>query len=137
MDDRNNGLICPGDINCNFSFNKDVYRQSLEGSWADEDGNLNLTIEHDGALIVNIPAIGEEESVDVVMEYTIDKEEKTITIKEDEARLQEAVEHSNGHYTEETLKSAVSPIVTTFDYSVEQDQLILTEREYGDQMIFI
>ena len=32
----------------------------LEGSWADEDGNLNLTIEHDGALIVNIPAIGEE-----------------------------------------------------------------------------
>ena len=69
--------------------------------------------------------------------YTIDKEEKTITIKEDEARLQEAVEHSNGQYTEETLKSAVSPIVTTFDYSVEQDQLILTEREYGDQMIFI
>ena len=55
----------------------------LEGSWADEDGNLNLTIEHDGALIVNIPAIGEEESVDVEMEYTIDKEEKTITIKED------------------------------------------------------
>lgn len=109
----------------------------LEGSWADEDGNLNLTIEHDGALIVNIPAIGEEESVDVEMEYTIDKEEKTITIKEDEAWLQEAVEHSNGQYTEETLKSAVSPIVTTFDYSVEQDQLILTEREYGDQMIFI
>ena len=47
------------------------------------------------------------------------------------------MEHSNGQYTEETLKSAVSPIVTTFDYSVEQDQLILTEREYGDQMIFI
>ena len=109
----------------------------LEGSWADEDGNLNLIIEHDGVLIVNIPAIGEEESVDVEMEYTIDKEEKTITIKEDEAWLREAVEHSNGQYTEETLKSAVSPIVTTFDYSVEQDQLILTEREYGDQMIFI
>ena len=28
-------------------------------------------------------------------------------------------------------------IVTTFNYNVEQGQLTLTEREYGEQMIFL
>ena len=109
----------------------------LEGRWADEDGNMNLTIERDGSVVVNLPEIGEEDSIDVVMEYTLDMNEKTITIKEDEEALREIAEQSDGQYTEETLKNAVSPIVTTFDYSEEQDQLILTEREFGDQMIFI
>lgn len=109
----------------------------LEGKWADEDGNMNLTIKRDGSVIVNLPAIGEEDSIDIVMEYTMDMNEKTITIKEDGEALGEAAEQTDGQYTQETLENAVSPIVTTFDYSVEQGQLILTEREFGDQMIFI
>ena len=28
-------------------------------------------------------------------------------------------------------------VTTTFDYSVDQEQLTLTEREYGEQMTFI
>ena len=44
---------------------------------------------------------------------------------------------SDGKYTQEDLKNALDSVTTTFDYSVDQEQLTLTEREYGEQMTFI
>ena len=71
------------------------------------------------------------------MKYTIDKEGKTITIAEDPDAIEKAVKKSDGEYTEEMLENALSSITTTFDYSVDHEQMTLTEREYGEQMIFI
>ena len=80
----------------------------LEGSWTDEDGNT----------------------------YTLSKESKTISIQEDDNKIQEIAEKSNGQYTEETLKNAVQSIGTTFEYSIDGGTMTLTEREYGEQMMF-
>ena len=109
----------------------------LEGSWIGEDGRYNLKVKSKGTVVVTIPEIAEETSVEVVLPYSIDKENKTVTIKMDEEELNRLAEKSDGQYTTETLQNALAPIVTSFDYSVEQERLTLVEREYGEQLTFI
>ena len=108
----------------------------LEGSWTDEDGNIDLKIGRNGQMTVILPASGDGEETQVPMTYTLSKESKTISIQEDDNKIQEIAEKSNGQYTEETLKNAVQSIGTTFEYSIDGGTMTLTEREYGEQMMF-
>ena len=39
-------------------------------------------------------------------------------------------------YTKEDLEAVVDTLTGTFSYSVDKKQLTLSEREYGEQMIF-
>lgn len=108
----------------------------LEGSWTDEDGNIDLKIGRNGQMTVILPASRDGEETQVPMTYTLSKESKTISIQEDDNKIQEIAEKSNGQYTEETLKNAVQSIGTTFEYSIDGGTMTLTEREYGEQMMF-
>ena len=108
----------------------------LEGTWNSEDSDLILSIKGNSSMTATVPEVLEGESIKLKLDYTIDKEEKTISIKLNEAAVEKAVSNSDGQITEDTLKSAVGAILTTFDYSVDQEELTLTEREYGDQMVF-
>lgn len=108
----------------------------LEGSWTDEDGNMDLKIGRNGQMTVILPASGDGEETQVPMTYTLSKESKTISIQEDDNKIQEIAEKSNGQYTEEMLKNAVQSIGTTFEYSIDGGTMTLTEREYGEQMMF-
>lgn len=108
----------------------------LEGTWESDDSNLTLIIKGNNSMIVNVPEVLEDTNVKLKMSYTINKDGKTITIKEDEAAIQKAADSSDGQYTAETLENALSSITTTFNYSVDKKQLTLTEREYGEQMVF-
>lgn len=109
----------------------------LEGSWESEDGDLALIVDVGGAMTVKLYDISEGMDVSVEMAYTLDKEEKTITIKEDMAELEKQVKKADGEYTEETLESALSYVATTFDYNIEGNRLTLSEREYGEQLTFV
>ena len=109
----------------------------LEGDWSSDDGNLNMSIKSNGKMSVTISEVADVSDVTVNMNYTMDKEEKTIIITADESELKDMAEKSDGQYTEDALENALDSIVDTFDYSVDQGQLTLTEREYGDQLIFI
>ena len=109
----------------------------LEGDWADEDGSFNMSVMKNCSIVFSIPEAEEASGVDVDMKYTLNKEEKTITIMADEAGFQEVADRSDGQYTEEEIRQALSSVITTFDYSVDQEQLTLTEREYGEQLVLI
>lgn len=109
----------------------------LEGSWEDEDGNFAMTIKSNGTVVITLPELSENTDVDVKMNYTLDKDEKTISMHLDEEEIQRLSEKSDGQYTKEMLESAVGVIGTTFNYSVDHSQLTLTEREYGEQLIFL
>lgn len=109
----------------------------LEGKWAGEDGNCSLSVSGNGSVVVTLPEVAEATGVEVKLPYTIDKGDKTFTIKDDPQEIQRLTEKSGGMYTQENLESTLSSITTTFNYSVEQEQLTLTEREYGEQMTFI
>ena len=71
------------------------------------------------------------------MNYTLDRDEKTIAIHLDDDEFERLLEVSDGKYTKEMLSQAVDSVVTTFNYSVDRSCLTLTEREYGEQMIFL
>lgn len=120
-----------------FLLTKRFTANPLEGTWVDEDRSLRLSIKSNGTIDVNVPEVAEDISVGVKLNYTMDKEEKTITIKADESEFEKLAEKSDGKYTQEDLKNALDSVTTTFDYSVDQEQLTLTEREYGEQMTFI
>lgn len=108
----------------------------LEGKWADEDGNMKIDIRRDGQMTVTLPASGEGTDTEVPMTYTLNKESKTISIQQNDTKIQEIAEQSDGQYTSETLKNALQSIGTTFEYSIDNGTLTLTEREYGEQMMF-
>lgn len=109
----------------------------LEGTWSAEDGNYVIAVKSGGTLVVTIPDMAENENIVVKMDYALNKEEKTITIRQKESEIQKTVDKYNEMLTIEALKNALSPITTTFDYSVDRKELTLTEREYGDQMVFL
>lgn len=108
----------------------------LEGTWESEDGAFLLQIRSNGVVFVDMPDISEDGDASLKMSYVLDKDEKTISIHADEKELTGFLEKSGGQYTMEELKSAVSSVTTTFNYSVDNSQLTLTEREYGEQMTF-
>ena len=86
----------------------------LEGSWVSEDSGAVLVIGDDGEVTLTGDAEDEE---DTSMSYTVDTKNKIFTVYTDSA------------YAEGVLSGS-------YDYNIEKDTLTLTEREYGDQMVF-
>ena len=76
MDSRYVCYICPDYNRSNISSDEDesILGNPLEGSWTDEDGNMNLKISRDGQMTVTIPASGEGKDTEVPMTYTMNKE---------------------------------------------------------------
>ena len=68
----------------------------LEGDWASDDGNLNMSIKSNGKMSVTISEVADVSDVTVNMNYTMDKEEKTIIITADESELKDMAEKSDG-----------------------------------------
>ncbi len=109
----------------------------LEGTWHNEETDMILDVKGNNAISANLPEALEGQDMKLKLSYTIDKDEKTISIKLDEAAVEKAVKDSDGQITQEMVESSMGPILTTFDYSVDQEELTLTEREYGEQIVFI
>lgn len=109
----------------------------LEGIWFNEESDVTLKIKGNGTVVMEVPGALDGEDMQLDMKYTIDRSEKMISIEEDEEALQKAVDAADGAFSEEDLKNQADAMVGSFDYSVEQDELTLTEREYGDQLTFV
>ena len=90
----------------------------LEGEWIDENGRIDLNIKSNGTMTMMVLDFAEEDRVDVNVKYSIDKDDKIITI------------------SSKDLEAVVDTLTGTFSYSVDKKQLTLSEREYGEQMIF-
>lgn len=120
-----------------FFLTKMFTNNPLEGKWIGEEGRVNLIVKKGDVLTVEVLELGEGVSVSVDMKYTLNRDSKTVAITTDEARVQEVLESDAGLYEEKELRNVLDSLSTTFDYSVDQEQLTLSEREYGEQMIFI
>ena len=108
----------------------------MEGTWQQEDSDTQLLIKGNNSMTVRLAEVSEESNIKIKLNYTIDKDAKTITIRADEASLKEAAENSDGKFNENGLQSEISLLTNTFNYNVEKSTLTLTEREYGDQIVF-
>lgn len=88
-------------------------------------------------MVVTVLELAEDGSASIDMRYTIDRDDKIITITGDEEKIRGLAEKTGEQYTEEELRNMLASISTTFDYSVDQRRLTLSEREYGEQLIFL
>lgn len=88
----------------------------LEGSWINDDSGAVLDIMDNGEVTLTGGADGEG-GENTPMSYTVDTKNKIFTVYTDSA------------YAEGVLSGS-------YDYNIEKDTLTLTEREYGDQMVF-
>ena len=109
----------------------------LEGTWKSEESNLQLTIRGGDSATASWLEIAEASNVKVKINYTLDKENKTITFKVDDAEIAKAVKNSDAGLTKTALETEISMLETTFDYNLEKSKLTLSEREYGEQIVFV
>ena len=89
----------------------------LEGTWVNEDSGSVLEIRDSGKAVLT--EVADEKSEDSIsMTYNVDTKTKIFTVQTDSA------------YAERVLSGS-------YDYNLEGDTLTLTEREYGDQIVFM
>lgn len=108
----------------------------LNGRWQSEENGMDLIFKGNQDLIVKLDAANEGADIKVKMDYVLDKDTKTITIKVNEAELEKTAEESDDKISAEGLRTLLGKILSTFDYSIEKNVLVLAEREYGEQMVF-
>ena len=109
----------------------------LVGNWESEDATIAIKIEKNDTIQVDITDIAENTDAAVEMNYSVDMKSKIITITKDEEQIDKAVEKADGAYTKEDLENVLDDLDSSFSYSIDGNQMTLTEREYGEQFTFI
>lgn len=108
----------------------------VAGEWMDDDGNYAVNFLNNGTFIVTDFTEGEEaEKLELL--YKLDKESRIIAVSSDEKVLENIMEVSDSEHMEDALETELNDQTVVFNYSVDNNQLILTGREYGEQMILI
>ena len=101
----------------------------LHGFWESEDSRMMIEFEDRDTVIATWEdADGRFQKVE--LEYRMDKQDKTVSVRPEE------MEEDAGILAEQGLEANFGLMTATFDYSVEGDTLTLTEREYGEQLVF-
>ena len=111
-----------------------VVSNPLEGEWYSEANGYYLDVEDENE--VTLQGTFKDTYMEIDLYYTMDKTEKIISIKPNAESYADAVEDSKGQMTESELNELLTDFTVSYNYSLEEDTLVLTEREYGDQYIF-
>lgn len=80
--------------------------------------------------------MGEASNVKLNLRFTIEKDDKTIAFELDEQEIEKTVNATEGEITEEAILTEAGALENTFDYSLNHGVLTLSEREYGEQIVF-
>jgi len=106
----------------------------LEGQWYSEANGYYLDVEDENE--VTLEGTFNDTYMEIDLYYTIDKSEKIISIKPNAESYADAAEDSKGDVTAGELDELLKDFTVSYNYSLENDTLTLTEREYGEQYIF-
>ena len=106
----------------------------LEGTWDSEDSDLIMTIKGNNTAIIKWPDEFDDNQIAVSMDYDIDSKTKTFSLRLNTDAVKKAAD-SEG-ISEDVITQALDRLDGTYDYNMEQNQLTLTDREYGSQLIF-
>lgn len=109
----------------------------LEGEWSSEYSDMEIQIKSNGEAVVELSdETVMAEDVKVVMPYTVDTNTKTLVLRKDEAAITAAAKRTNGVVEESMIRSAVENLEGSYEYNIEGEYLTLSDREYGEQMVF-
>ena len=112
-------------------------RNPIAGTWVYQDDNITMTIQSDDKVKLQFDNLQDVPELAVTMDCQVDKTEKTLVIGGlQQSEIDRILEQYDGQLTQSALDTALSMFTTSFDYSMERQTLTLTDREYGEQMIF-
>ena len=112
-------------------------RNPIAGTWEYQDDNITMTIQSDDKVKLQFDNLQDVPELAVTMDCQVDKTEKTLVIGGlQQSEIDRILEQYDGQLTQSALDTALSMFTTSFDYSMERQMLTLTDREYGEQMIF-
>ena len=101
----------------------------LEGTWVSEDEGIRMEVREDDSVVLT--RINGEDRDSLTLDGSVDKDNKTFTVRLSSRSVTEgAVESADSSEDDQ------NPFDGTYSYSIENDTLTLTEREYGDQIVF-
>lgn len=98
------------------------------------DSDLIMTIKGNNTAIIKWPDEFDGNQIAVSMDYDIDSKTKTFSLRLNTDAVKKAAD-SEG-ISEDVITQALDRLDGTYDYNMEQNQLTLTDREYGSQLIF-
>lgn len=90
----------------------------LVGTWYSDDGVMKLVINDKQAEVVLM-----DDEITSVYTYTIDRTDKFVAFAEKDNKGDD--------------NASLESMDSSFAYSIDKDILTLTEREYGEQLIFV
>lgn len=102
----------------------------LEGTWVSEDNGIRMEVRGDDCVVIT-RINGDEDGDSYTLDVSVDKENKTFTVQLNNDSVRE-----NTDNTAVLSEDDQDPFGGTYSYSIENDTLTLTEREYGDQIVF-
>ena len=112
-------------------------RNPIAGTWEYQDDNITMTIQSDDKVKLQFDNLQDVPELAVTMDCQVDRTEKTLVIGGlQQSEIDRILEQYDGQLTQSALDTALSMFTTSFDYSMERQTLTLTDREYGEQMIF-
>ena len=112
-------------------------KNPIAGTWEYQDDNITMTIQSDDKVELQFDHLQEVSGLEVTLDCQVDKSEKTLVIlAPEQSRIDQILKQCDGKLSESALDTALSQFTTSFDYSMERQTLTLTDREYGEQMIF-
>ncbi len=107
----------------------------LKGEWYSSENKYYLEVEDENE--VTLQGTFNDTYMEIDLHYTIDKSEKIISIKPNAESYEDAVEDAKGDITAGELNELLTDFTVSYNYSLEKDTLTLTEREYGNEYVFI
>ncbi len=101
----------------------------LEGTWVSEDEGIRMEVRGDDTVVLT--RINGENKDSLTLDGIVDKENKTFTVQLRSGSVPEGADDGP-----DASEDDQNPFDGTYSYSIENDTLTLTEREYGDQFVF-
>lgn len=103
----------------------------LTGTWVSQDAAISLQFSDDGTAVV---LSTENEMYEAELTYTYDKTEKTVDIRLRDPSGSRTDDASDT--AEQALRDTFGLVTDSFNYNIKADTLTLTEREFGEQLVF-
>ena len=116
-----------------FFVTNSVAGNPLKGEWLAEEKGYHLDIDDDE---ITVEATIDGTFVEVDLYYTLNKQDKIITLKSNTVDIAEAAEDTDGKLSANEIDEAIGEFVSTYNYSIEGGKLRLSEREFGNEFVF-
>lgn len=113
---------------------KGFFGNPLEGKWVHDESDMILEIQKNDTAILTWDNLYDGQELTVKLNYSLDKAKKQITFKVLADELTKAAEEVGAEASD--VQTSIDAILTSFNYSVDGEELTLIEWDYGDQLLF-